>query len=249
MTRKGTRFDFPITMAFQPIFDLHTGMVFAQEALVRGIDGASAASVLSKVNEVNRYAFDQTCRVRAIERATEAGVQSNLSINFMPNAIYQPDKCIRTTLMAAERHAFPLDRIIFEFLESEAIVDVPRIIEIIKEYRAHGFMTAIDDFGAGVAGFNYLIDIEPDIIKLDRHLVMSLDTDQRRRAVVRAMVTMCAEMGCILVAEGIETSDELRAARDCGVRYAQGFALARPSLQALITRVPAGVLAEGLQIY
>ena len=65
--RDGAGFDIPFSMAFQPIFDLVSGAVFAQEALVRGINGEGAYTVLSKVDDANRYAFDQQCRVKAIE--------------------------------------------------------------------------------------------------------------------------------------------------------------------------------------
>ena len=85
--------DFEITMAFQPIVDLETKSVFAYEALVRGKDGAGAGAVLSRVTNDNRYAFDQTCRVRAVQLASELGLNCKLSINFLPNAVYRPETC------------------------------------------------------------------------------------------------------------------------------------------------------------
>ena len=114
--RDGAGFELPITMAFQPIVDASTGAVFAHEALVRGAGGESAASVLSQVSETNRYAFDQQCRVTAIELAARlkmADQGANLSINFLPNAVYEPRACIRLTLAAAMSSGFPLTRIIF----------------------------------------------------------------------------------------------------------------------------------------
>src|SRR5262245_58847477 len=96
-----TQLDFDISMAFQPIVDVETETVFAHEALVRSVDGAPAQAVLSRINDANRYAFDQRCRVRAVELASALGMQSMLSINFMPNAVYEPTRCLRTTLEAA----------------------------------------------------------------------------------------------------------------------------------------------------
>ncbi|MET0269679.1 MAG: EAL domain-containing protein, partial [Sphingomonas sp.] len=105
-------------MAFQPIMDIATGLPFAYEALVRGPNGESAWSVLSQVNEANRYAFDQRCRVKAIETAARAGLLgglAKLSINFLPNAVYSPAACIQLTLKTARATDFPVDRLIFEF--------------------------------------------------------------------------------------------------------------------------------------
>src|SRR5262245_56919810 len=111
--------DFDVSMAFQPIIDLGARSIFAYEALVRGTDGSSAASVLERVDEDNRYAFDQRCRVRAVEMASALGMTTNLSINFMPNAVYEPTRCLRTTLEAALRTGFPVERIIFETTQDE----------------------------------------------------------------------------------------------------------------------------------
>src|SRR5690606_35283397 len=88
--RDGEGFELPFSMAFQPIVDVSRGIVFAYEALVRGINGEGAGSVLSAVNEANRYAFDQSCRQKAIELASRlrGDQDASLSINFMPNAVY-----------------------------------------------------------------------------------------------------------------------------------------------------------------
>lgn len=111
-----------MTFAFQPIVDLKSGDAYAYEALVRGPQGEPAASVLSQVDDANRYHFDQRCRTTAIELAARLGMDRYLSINFMPNAVYQPAACIRTTFEAAERHGFPVNRIIFETVEGESII-------------------------------------------------------------------------------------------------------------------------------
>ena len=116
---------FSFEFAYQPIVDVQTHQVFAHEALVRGPQGEGAASVLAQVNELNRYRFDQACRVKAIKGAKELGMTERQSINFLPNAIYKPELCIRTTLEAARVNGFPLDRIIFEVTEGELIEDGP----------------------------------------------------------------------------------------------------------------------------
>ncbi|RCL58475.1 MAG: EAL domain-containing protein, partial [Pseudomonas sp.] len=163
----GERLGFGFSYAFQPIVDLRRREIFAHEALVRGTGGEPAPSVLAQVNEENRFRFDQAGRVKAIKTAAKLGMQSRLSINFMPNAIYRPELCIRSTLEAARAHDFPIERIIFETVEGERISDGKWLTEVFREYQRIGFLTAIDDFGAGFAGLNLLADFQPDIIKLD----------------------------------------------------------------------------------
>lgn len=234
--RDGAALDFEFSMAFQPIIDIGKGEPFAYEALVRGPGGESAYSVLSQVTEANRYAFDQRCRVKAIEVAAEAGILSTparLSINFLPNAVYSPMACIQLTLKTAAATDFPTDRLIFEFTENEQMVDPAHVANIIASYQKMGFGTALDDFGAGHAGLNLLARFQPDIIKLDMELIRGLDASLPRRMIVDSVIKMCTSLGITVIAEGIETPGELAALQELGVRYIQGFLFANPAFEAL----------------
>lgn len=225
----GFQFDF----AYQPIVDMRTHTVFAHEALVRGPNGESAASVLAQVNEGNRYRFDQACRVKAIKGASELGFAEAVSINFLPNAIYKPEACIRTTLAAAMANHFPLDRIIFEVTEGERVEDGPWFAAILREYKRCGFKTAIDDFGAGYAGMKLLADFQPNLIKLDMDLVRDVDSKQPRQAIVRGMVRLCEDMGIQIIAEGVETPSERDFLCDAGINLMQGYLFAKPAFKAV----------------
>ncbi|WP_305095709.1 EAL domain-containing protein [Croceibacterium aestuarii] len=228
--REGRTLPFEISVAFQPIVDLESGAPYAYEALVRGSQGESAGWVLDQVSEDNRYTFDQACRVAAIEGAVAAGIletDARLSINFLPNAVYSPMACIQLTLATARATGLPPERLIFEFTEHEQ-VDPQHVIGILEAYRTLGFTTAIDDFGAGHSGLGLLAEFQPDLIKLDMELIRGIDVSPPRRMIVDATVRLCADMGLTVIAEGIETEGELSALRDLGVRYVQGFHLARP---------------------
>jgi EAL domain-containing protein (putative c-di-GMP-specific phosphodiesterase class I) len=227
----GLGFDF--AMAFQPIVHAGTRKVFAQEALARGPQGEPAGQVFRHVNEDNRYAFDQACRVKAIQQAAELEVDSYISINFMPNAVYRPELCIRTTIEAAETYGFPIRQIIFEFTENEYITDLSHVREIVRHYKERGFLTALDDFGAGYAGLNLLADIETDLIKLDMALIRGIDVDRRRQRIVGNMMSLCRELGTQVIAEGIETRGEYLALLDLGVELFQGYYFARPAFRAV----------------
>lgn len=226
---------FEFSYAFQPIVDIRARRIFAHEALVRGPAGESAHSVLSQVVAENQYSFDQACREKAIRIAASLQMQSHLSINFLPNAIYRPEVCIRSTLEAARRYGFPIERIVFETVEGEKIDDGKWLAEILTEYKRIGFKTAIDDFGAGFAGLNLLADFQPDIVKLDMALVRGIDQSQPRRSIVAGVVGMCGELGIDVIAEGIETGEEARCLADLGIRLMQGYRFARPVLEGIVT--------------
>ncbi len=231
----GAKFDRDITMAFQPIVDVAKGSVFAHEALVRGVHGERAGEILSHVTEENRYAFDQECRVTAIELAAGLDLAADgacLSINFLPNAVYEPRACIRLTLAAAMRTGFPLNRIIFEFTEVERL-DTAHVLNILRSYRAMGFKTAIDDFGAGFAGLGVLSKFQPDIVKLDMDLIRDIDKDAVKRTIVRHTLAMVADLGATALCEGIETVEEYAVLRDLGVDLMQGYLFAKPALASL----------------
>jgi EAL domain-containing protein (putative c-di-GMP-specific phosphodiesterase class I) len=201
--------------------------------LVRGAAGESAGSVLGQLTTENLYPFDQSCRVKALEWAARLQVPAMVSINFMPNAVYKAETCIRTTLEAAKRHEFPLERIIFEVTEQEQVLDVGHLTNILRAYRKQGFMTAIDDFGAGYAGLNLLADFQPDLIKLDMALIRGIDQDSVRQILVEATLQMCRKLDIRVIAEGIETAGELDALRDMGVELFQGYLFAKPGFESL----------------
>jgi EAL domain-containing protein (putative c-di-GMP-specific phosphodiesterase class I) len=233
--RDGEEFPVPFTMAFHPIVDMDRRRIWGYEALVRGADGQGAASVLSAVTESNRYVFDQACRVKAIELAAQflpAESDARLSINFMPNAVYEPRACIRATLNAAARTGFNPNRLMFEFTENERMDDTAHVANIVAEYKRMGFTTAIDDFVAGYAGLGLLARFQPDLIKIDMELLRGVDTSPARQAIVAGIVAMGRALDIAVLAEGVETAAELATLRAAGIDLFQGYYFARPQLEA-----------------
>lgn len=233
-----TPLDFEFTFAFQPIVECRSRQVFAHEALVRGPAGESAASVLARVNDENRYRFDQACRVKAIELASRLGIDEKVSINFLPNAVYEPGACIRSTFEAARRCNFPIEHIMFEVVEGENVTDRPHLLNIFAEYRRFGFITAIDDFGAGYAGLNLLAEFQPDVVKLDMDLVRGIDRSLPRQAIVEGVLHMCRKLNIRTLAEGVETAAERDFLIATGIDYLQGYLFCRPAFEAI------GVVAD-----
>lgn len=225
--------DFDFTMAFQPILNCRSGEIFGYEALVRGLNNESAYSIISRVNEDNRYTFDQLCRIKAIELAARLELDSMLSINFLPNAVYKPERCIMTTLEAAKRTGFPTEQIMFEFTEGEKIEDSAHVKRIVEYYNAMGFRTAIDDFGAGYAGLGLLSDFQTDIVKIDMALIRNIDQDKARQTIVKHSINMLVELGITPLAEGIETREEMYWLKEAGVELMQGYLIGKPGFESL----------------
>lgn len=228
---KDLGFDF--TMAFQPLIQYSTKTVFGYEALVRGTQNESAFSVIEKVNDENRYRFDQLCRVKAIALASKLNIDSVLSINFLPNAVYRPELCIRTTLEAAKEYNFPIENIMFEFTEVEKVKDNEHIKHIVECYKNLGFRTAIDDFGSGYSGLNLLAGFQTDIAKLDMELIRNIDKDPVKQVIIKHCLAMFAELNITPLAEGIETKEEMIFLRDAGIDLMQGYYFAKPGFESL----------------
>ncbi len=226
----------PFSMAFQPIVDVTHGTILAYEALARGPAGEPAATVLDDTLHNNRYSIDQRCREKAIAISSTLGILSttaDLSVNFYPNAVYEPKQCLQRTFNAANSVNFPLQRIIFEITEVEQVRDHAHLRNIMTEYQSHGLRVAIDDFGAGHSGLALLSEFQPDIIKLDRAITHRIDERSASRAIVRAIVQVCKDLNIQIIAEGIERRQEMTTLCELGIFQMQGYFFARPAFEEL----------------
>ena len=234
--KNGIQKPMAFSMAFQPIVDIVERRVYAYEALVRGPLGEPSITVLSQVNELNLYEFDQSCRIQAITMAANLGLVETgacLAINFLPGAVYSPAACIRVTLNAAEKVNFPSDRLIFEVSEREHVTDPAQLQAIADEYSRHGFRMALDDFGAGFANMNLLADLSIDIVKIDMALIRNINIRPKAQMIVASLAALGKSLRADVVAEGVETEEEYAMVRACGVRLIQGYLLAKPAFEAL----------------
>ena len=229
----GADLGFELRMAFQPIIEWSSQSVVGYEALVRGAQGEGAATVLAKVTEQNKYYFDQACRVKAIETATKLGLHKLLSINFMPNAVYKPETCIRATIEAADLYGFDIRNIMFEVTEGEQILSHSHLLNIFRSYAERGFITAIDDFGAGFAHEDWLHSLKPRVLKLDMALIRDIDQSAEKQQRLQQILRQCALLGCKVLAEGVETAAELAYLAAQGIDWFQGYFFARPQLEQL----------------
>lgn len=221
--------------AFQPIVDVRDRSVFAQEALVRGLNGEGAGTVLAAVDQTNMHAFDRACRIAAVKAAARhLGARRELvSLNTMPNAVYDPETCLRTTIAAANAAGFPVERLMFEMTEHEAIEDLDHFTMIVASYKQMGFTTAIDDFGAGSSGLTLFASVLPDIVKLDMKLISGIHKSRVQKVVVENIAELCSKFDIRVIAEGVEEEAEALTLRELGIHLFQGYYFARPAFDAV----------------
>jgi EAL domain-containing protein (putative c-di-GMP-specific phosphodiesterase class I) len=224
--------DIPHTYAYQPIVDAEARRVVSYEALLRDPAGGGPAHVLARVPAAGLDLFERRARAKAIRLARALGLDASLNLNFAP-ATCDPEQAIGALLDAAAMHGLDADRIVVEITEHDVIEHRGRFAAVIAGFRTTGLRFALDDFGAGHSGLNLMVDLQPDAIKIDIHLVRDIWRHGPRQAIVRAIGQAAADLGIDVIAEGIEAADEYRWFRDEGFRLFQGFLIARPALETL----------------
>ena len=227
-------FGIDFTLAFQPIIDTQAGgAVFAYEALVRGPGGEGAKQVFGQVPAESAVAFDAACRSRAVSIAAGLNIPCNISLNISATAICDGRYGIPATMRSARQTGFPLRNLIFEMTEHDPVSDMSKLGRWIAAARKRDIKVAIDDFGAGYAGLSNLLELRPQIVKLDVALVRGIDTDQSRQALVKGIIDACQSFGCDVIAEGVETNAEFSMLSVVGITLMQGYLFAKPSVATL----------------
>lgn len=213
-----------LTSVYQPLIDLETGRVVGFECLSRfpavprqGPDAwfAEAASAGVGID----------LELRAVERAFKAfdvlPERVYLAANLSPNAILSG----KLAMLLDNR---PLARVVLELTEHETITEYQKVSETLRPLRDRGVRIAVDDAGAGYASFRHILRLQPDYIKLDRSLISNIQTDPALRALATALIRFASETGSKIVAEGVETREELETLRELGVKKAQGYYFSKP---------------------
>jgi diguanylate cyclase (GGDEF)-like protein len=214
--------DDAITPVFQPIVSLSTGTVAGYEALARFPSADRRPDEWFALAQ--RVGLGPQLEARAVAAALAAPGRPGdtyLSFNLSPSALASPEV---VAVLPDD-----LTGMVVEITEHERVADERELREQLAPLRARGARIAVDDAGAGYAGLQQVMRIQPDIIKLDRSLVADVDHDPAKAALIDAFVRFARGTGAVVCAEGIETAGELRLVADLDVTYGQGFGLARPA--------------------
>ncbi len=224
------------SLVFQPIFDLEDGSMLAAEALVRfsAWGSKTPAAVIALAHRVGLGVELEVAIVEAaLAHLGELPPSALLSVNSGSAALASGG----ITDALGDVHA---ERVIVELTEQMRVDDHPRIARMQQDLRATGARLAIDDAGAGFASLMHILRVAPDFIKLDGELISSIEVDPVRRSLASSLMRFAGESGAVTIAERIETAAELAALSELGVRYGQGFQLARPLPASDLPRALAG---------
>lgn len=222
-----------LNVVYQPLVSLSSGRILGWESLVRGPDNSAYRSpaVLFKFAEQTDmlYAIEKVCRKKAIKDFGELGPGQKIFVNIHPRTISDPNFVSGETLNLIKESEFQPENIVFEITERHHIKDYALFNETLYHYRKQGYLVAIDDMGAGFSSLQSLAEIKPDYIKIDMSLVRDINNDRVKKSLIETFTAFAEKIDCQVIAEGIETAEELETLASIGVHYGQGFYLARPS--------------------
>jgi EAL domain-containing protein (putative c-di-GMP-specific phosphodiesterase class I) len=207
-------------LVYQPIVHLDTGVIAGVEALCRFHDGRSPERWFQECEGRGTAAeLDLAIIERAL--ADVPGLPDGyLAVNLSPSTLRDPR--LPDVLTGP---GVPTDRIVVEVTEHARVTDYFEAQRVLGSLRNAGIRVAVDDAGAGYASFRHILQLRPDIIKMDQSITRDIDTDPARHALATALVIFAGEVGAAVVAEGVETEGELAALGTAGITRAQGFAL------------------------
>lgn len=238
-----------LTPVYQPIIDLRSGAVLGFEGLVRLLPGASfgnpgelfaAAAASGRIVEL-----DLAC-VEVVAQGARAIDSSRIvSINLSPRTLEAHDFTPRWLLEQLSRYGIDPGRVIVEVTEREPVTDIETLIRNVGALQHSGVRVAADDVGAGNAGLRLLSQVRFDVVKIDLTLVQEGTQRESSQAVLRSLYDLAGRQGAAVVAEGVETPEQLRALRELGVPAAQGYLLGRPSATLSIEALDLDALEAG----
>src|SRR4051812_20301588 len=220
-------------MVFQPIVDLAKRQIFAYEALVRPQLHSSPPALIADAARQNRLGIlGRTLRDASITDCPDHPLFVNI----------HPDELLEHFLVQTDDPIFTHGTEVFlELTETVPLQRLTLVAQMLQEIQARGVHLVVDDLGSGYSNLRYLADLKPRIVKLDRELVTGLCPGTRRFTLVKGLVDLCTDLQARVVAECIETPEELAAAIEAGCHLGQGFVFARPMSPPPGIAWPAGV--------
>ncbi len=227
-----------IRHAFQPIVDIHTGVVHAYEALIRGTAEAGFRSVFAYFDAAFESGEIVELELELARRAFEAlhrlpfGASRRLFLNIDGRALEQPSFRVERILRLAEEAGVNPAAICIELSEQHKTAQSTSATMMVAALRAGQVKIALDDFGQGFSELTLLYAVQPEYVKIDRFFITDIASSARKKLFVSTVVNLAHVLGAKVIAEGIETAEEYLACREIGCDFAQGYFIARPSVDA-----------------
>lgn len=225
-----------LEIAFQPIIDVHSGVTFGVEALLRGTDVLGFPTISSFFDHLYEndvlYNFDLRLREKVIQTFCSIPEYSSLKLFYnLDNRVLQMSGFTKgNTSRILNRYGLDTKQIVFELSEHNEITDITHFNRLMNHYSDEGFCIAVDDFGIGHSGYKLLYHSTPNIIKIDRFFISSIHKDPKKKLLTRNMVQLATLLGCRVIVEGVETLKELFVCREIGAHLIQGYYIDYPTI-------------------
>lgn len=223
-----------IRTIFQPIISFKDKEIIGYEALSRGPEGTEYENpylLFDAAAEADLlFELDRLCRKKALLNARSISPRHRLFINCLPSAVLDPDFRDAYLKSFLEELKITPANIVLEVTEREAIENYELFKEAVSYYSGLGFAIAVDDTGAGYSSLETVVELKPDFIKLDISIVRDIDKNILKQELIKAIMALSKEMNSTVIAEGVETEEELNTLREIGIDFGQGFLFARPGL-------------------
>ncbi|MDO8348423.1 MAG: GGDEF domain-containing protein [Rugosibacter sp.] len=220
---------------FQPILDMHSGEYFAFEGLIRGpVDSLlHSPQVLFQLARESGLIceFEHLCREIVLTDYARLKLPGKLFINASIPCLNDAGFRDSGDLPLLEKLGLTPGQVVIEITENHLVNDFSVLHDILAEYRSRGFDLAMDDLGEGFSNLRMWSEVRPEFVKIDRHFITGIADDPLKFQLVRAMHQIAETCGSQLIAEGVETEAEFATVRDLGIRFTQGYLIAKPSVQ------------------
>jgi EAL domain-containing protein (putative c-di-GMP-specific phosphodiesterase class I) len=224
---------------FQPIMDIRKQEAMGVEALIRSEDGIAPEGLFCEAEwRGSRLALDRFCRTLAMQGFHDLQGCSQQMMLFMNVDVSSLEDSAATEgwiIECAEHAGLAHQQIALEIVES-GISSNDKLVDFVSRHRQAGFLIVLDDFGDSHSNLNRIVQLKPDIIKIDKELIRDIHTDHYKQTIVSAVITLADGVGAITLAEGVETKQEIFACCELGVTLYQGYYFAMPDVPGQLSR-------------
>ena len=179
------------------------------------------------------FNLDRQARETCIINSAKEKIDKKLFINFLPTVIYNPELCLKSTIALIDKFGFKPEDITFEVVETEDISDTDHLNTILSFYRKKGFKIALDDIGSGYSSLNNISKFCPDYIKVDLEIIRDIDKNKLQQEIFKALVAISKTTDIKVLAEGVETKEELDFVVENGATLIQGYYFGKPTKKPL----------------
>ena len=224
-----------LDIAFQPILNIHTGKIYAVEALLRNFQNIGFKSIFALFDKIYKenllYSFDIALREKALIKFSKINNFDKIKLfyNLDNRLLEMPNFAHGNTNTILKKLGIKKENICFEISERHEISSECNLENILKHYKDENFCIAIDDFGVGYSGYKLLYDSTPNLIKIDRFFLQGIEKNSKKKLLVRNITNLAIQLGIKVVAEGVETKEELLTVKELGCHLIQGYLIQRPT--------------------